>query len=408
MTDSQSLTPNPQPLNPNPQRIAYFDCYSGASGDMALGALVDAGLPLDVLREDLAKVGVSGYELSTERVTQFDIAGTRVRVGLTGGVVHERRLADVERIIESSGLAEPVKGRARDIFQRLALAEARVHGVSVEAVHFHEVGGIDAIIDIVGFAIGIERLGIERVFSSSVPLGHGTVASAHGPLPSPAPATLELLAERRAPTRPMDTDAELVTPTGAAILTSAAEFRQPTLAIERVGVGFGSRELPWPNALRLWLGTALDDGLIADEVIVLETNLDDSTPEQAAFAMERLLAAGALDVYFTPVYMKKNRPAILLTVLAEPARAHELARTILRETTSLGVRFRTSQRMVCPRQSATVATVFGPIEVKIKELGGEEIICPEYEACARVARERGVPIGAVYAAVLRSGLEPAS
>jgi uncharacterized protein (TIGR00299 family) protein len=293
-----------------------------------------------------------------------------------------------------------VKDRARGVFGNVASVEAAVHGIPVDAVHFHELGAVDAIVDIVGAAIGIDELGLRTIFSSSLPLGGGMVTTAHGRLPLPAPATLALVASVGAPTRPAAVEEELVTPTGAALLTSFATFCQPPMTVDRVGIGFGVRELPWPNALRLWLGERTDDGLLHDEVTVIETNLDDCTPEQVGFAVERLLASGALDVFTTPVQMKKNRPGVVLTVLAEPARAEALARACLRETTSLGVRFRASHRLICPRRPETIDTPYGQMTVKIKSIDGRNVICPEYEECARVARERNVPISDVYTAVL--------
>ncbi len=383
--------------------VAYFDCFSGASGDMLLGALLDAGLDQGELRNELASLKVTGYRISADRVTRSGLAGTQVRVDLDGREEPPRNLADIEGVIENASLSSAVKQRASDVFRRLAAAEAEVHALPVEQVHFHEVGAVDAIVDVVGVCIGLEALGIQEVYASSLPLGRGMVKSAHGPLPLPAPATLALIAAAGAPTRPVDTEAELVTPTGAAILTSAATFCQPAMTIERVGTGFGQRELPWPNVVRLWLGRTAE-GIQTDEVTIIETNLDDITPEHAGFAMERLLGAGALDVFFTSIQMKKNRPGVLLTVLCAPTEADRLAGLVLRETTSLGVRLRTSRRVIAPRRTSTLETRFGPLQVKLKTIDGTDIVCPEFEECARVARERDVPIGDVYAAVLAAGL----
>lgn len=385
-------------------KVAFFDCYSGASGDMVLGALLDLGLDVAFLRHELTKLGLKGWRLEANRVVRDGLAGTQVQVRVQGEKRRERRLADIEAIIESSGVAISARERALEVFRRLAAAEAQVHGISPQEVHFHEVGAIDAIVDIVGAAVALDALDIRRVHASSLPLATGSVEAAHGALPLPAPATLSLLAAAGAPTRPAATDRELVTPTGAAILTTVAEFSQPSMVLERVGVGFGSWELPWPNVLRVWLGAAGQDGLETGEVTVIETNLDDSSPEHLAFAMERLFEAGALDVFFTAAQMKKNRPGVVLTVLALPACVDELARVILRETTSLGVRFRTAQRLMVPRRSDTVPTRFGPIQVKIKLIDGKEVVSPEYEDCARIARERAVPIASVYEAVASAGV----
>ncbi|MSQ23598.1 MAG: nickel pincer cofactor biosynthesis protein LarC [Chloroflexi bacterium] len=384
-------------------RAAFFDCFSGASGDMVLGALVDAGLSVDLLRAELQKLPFDGWSLEASRATRSGLAGTQVKVRVEKPEPGHRNLGDVEQILRASTLPGRITDRALEVFRRLARAEGRVHGLPADEVHFHDVGAIDAIVDITGAMIGLDALGIERVFASSLPMGLGSIPSAHGTLPLPAPATLELIAEARAPTRPFPTEMELVTPTGAAILTTVAEFRQPALTLERIGVGVGGRDLPWPNVLRLWLGTMAEHDAYTGEVTVIETNLDDSSPEQLGFAMERLFEAGALDVFFTPAQMKKNRPGVVLTVLASPAQADYLAQLILRETSSLGVRFRGAQRLMAPRRSGEVDTAFGPIQVKVKSIDGEEVIAPEYEDCARVARARGVPIGTVYAAALTAG-----
>ncbi|MBI4213056.1 MAG: nickel pincer cofactor biosynthesis protein LarC [Chloroflexi bacterium] len=385
-------------------RIAYFDCFSGASGDMVLGALIDAGLEPASLESDLQKLPFSGWKLDVARSTRAGLAGTQVKVSVEHPDPGHRTLKDVTEILESSGLPASVRARALSIFGRLAEAEGRVHGVSAHDVQFHDVGAIDAIVDVVGAAIALDALGIDQCFASPLPLGHGAVQSAHGVLPLPAPATLALIASVAAPTRPMATEFELVTPTGAAILTTVASFSQPPMTIDAVGVGLGARDLAWPNVLRLWVGAPTATDLYTGEITVIETNLDDSSPEQLAFAMERFFDAGALDVFFTPAQMKKNRPGVVLTILANPAQADRLARAVLRETSSLGVRFRSAQRLMTPRRNASVETAFGLIQVKIKTIDGEDVLAPEYEDCARVARDRGVPIAAVYAAALRAGL----
>jgi len=382
-----------------PRRAVYFDCYSGVSGDMVLGALLDAGLEEEALRSRLRGLAVRGYDLSVQRVRRSGFAGTHVRVVLADEPPVERRLSDIELIITSSDLPPFVQERSIAVFRRLAAVEARVHGIEVEQVHFHEVGAVDAIVDVVGASIGLALLEADAIYASSLPLGSGMIKSAHGMLPLPAPATLALIADAGAPTRPLDIQAELVTPTGAALLTTLATFRQPPMTINHIGVGFGTRELPWPNALRVWVGNEVESGLETGEVTVIETNLDDSTPEQVGYALERLLEAGALDAFLAPVQMKKNRPGVVLTVLAPAARADALARLVLRETSSLGVRFRASQRLMAPRRPATLQTRFGPLQVKIKSLDGRDIVAPEYEECARVARERGVPLAEVYRAV---------
>ncbi len=385
-------------------RIAYFDCFSGASGDMILGALLDAGLEPGLLESGLQKLPFQGWKLDISRSTRAGLAGTQVKVIVEQREQAQRTLSDVAQVLESGQLSPHIKTRALSVFERLAEAEGKVHGVAPDEIHFHDVGAIDAIVDVVGAVIGLDALGVDQCFASALPLGYGSVQSAHGILPLPAPATLELIAAASAPTRPVATEMELVTPTGAAILTSFATFSQPGMTIDAVGIGLGARDLPWPNILRLWLGGPTATNLYTGEVTVIETNLDDSSPEQLAFAMERFFEAGALDVFFTPAQMKKNRPGVVLTVLANPSQADALARAILRETSSLGVRFRSAQRLMTPRRSASVDTAFGPIQVKVKTIDGDEVIAPEYEDCARVARERGVPIAAVYTAAFRAGL----
>ncbi len=398
-------------------RVAYFDCYSGISGDMALGALLDAGLDADLLRAEIHRLGLPGVQLQIERSQRRGLAGTHVIVKVGENRPPTRRLVDIEAIIGASSLDAAIQERAIGVFRRLGRVEAAVHGIPIDEVHFHEVGAIDAIVDIVGFAIGLHHLGITACYASSLPMGRGMVETAHGSLPLPAPATLALLAEVGAPIHHVDIASELVTPTGAALLASTATFTRPSMQIHAVGIGLGTRELPWPNTLRLWLGEmsgATPSGdrhpgdLEEGESVVLETNLDDATPEEVAFAMERLFAAGALDVFFTPAQMKKNRPGLQLTVVATPAMAGALAHAILRETTSLGVRFHTVRRLMCPRRASAVETRFGRLAVKIKMIDGGEIVCPEFEECARVARERNISIREVYAAVLAAEISDAA
>ncbi len=386
--------------------LAYFDCFSGISGDMTLGALVDAGVDLDLLRGELARLPVRGYRLSAERVRSKGLQGTLVRVDLDPDEPQpHRHLSDVLAIIEGSTLDPAVKARATAVFRRLAAAEAKVHGTTVEEVHFHEVGAVDAIVDVVGAIVGLNALGVERAYASSLPTGSGTVQTAHGLLPVPAPATLELLTAARAPMRPSEAQTELVTPTGAALLAELAEFQQPALRLARVGIGFGQKQLPWANCLRLILGDPVDalprDGE-RDEIVVLEANLDDTTPEMLGAAMGRLFEAGALDVYFTPIQMKKNRPAVLLSVLAPVDLEKTIAATVLRETTTLGVRVTTARRLKGKRWQETVDTPWGEVRVKMKAFDGQTSAAPEYDDCLRVADDAGVTVGEVYDAAKAS------
>ncbi|MGE5618407.1 MAG: nickel pincer cofactor biosynthesis protein LarC [Sphingomonadaceae bacterium] len=373
--------------------IGYFDCYSGISGDMTLGALVDAGVDPEALKAEVAKLGLSGYELRFERVERGGISGTQAVVTLDPGVPQpHRHLSDILAILDGSTLSPSVREKAKAIFQTLGEAEAKVHGVPVDHVHFHEVGAVDALVDVVGAAAGLELLGIEQAFASPLPTGKGMVKTAHGLLPVPAPATLEILSRAAAPMRPLDVEAELVTPTGAAILATLARFRQPEMKMRAVGYGFGTRQLPWANALRLWVGESAESREGWQETSLIEANLDDMTPEALGFAMERLFSAGALDVYFTPIQMKKNRPAVMLSVIAPLDRERELASVVLRETTTLGVRIGRTGRLTAARRVETVATPLGPIRVKVKLFEGRVDCAPEYEDCARIARERALPL----------------
>jgi uncharacterized protein (TIGR00299 family) protein len=378
--------------------IAYFDCYSGISGDMALGALVDAGLDAEELRRALAALPFEGYRLEVAPLVGRGISGTRLTVTLEEGTRPHRHLADVEALIAGAGLPAEVRARARAVFRRLAEAEARVHGEPVEQVHFHEVGAVDAIVDVVGTVWGLDRLGVETLYVSPLPTGSGKVRAAHGLIPVPAPATLELARRAGAPLVPSTAETELTTPTGAALATTLGTFRQPPMVVERVGYGFGRKELPWANALRLWIGQPVGSTARQDEVSLLEANLDDTTPELLGAAMERLFAAGALDVYFTPIQMKKNRPATTLAVLCPVELEPSLAALVLAETSSLGVRVQRMRRYKAERWSSTVETPWGRVRVKVKSLDGRLSAAPEYDDCLRLAREQGVPLPEVYAA----------
>lgn len=407
-------------------RIAYLDCYSGISGDMTLGALLDAGLDLDALRDHLALLDLGGYRLATEPVAQASIVGTRLRVEIdpaaTGhehdhdahGHHHDdtrahRHWADIRAMIEGSRLPPPMRETALRIFTTLAEAEAAVHGAAVEDVHFHEVGAVDSIVDIVGAAIGLHLLGIERVYAAPLPLGHGFVDTRHGRLPLPAPAALEVIARTGAATRPATIEAELVTPTGAAIAGTLATFSQPPMRLERVGYGYGTFQLPWPNALRLWLGeltepvASPDADLAARVEMLLETNIDDMPGEIFGYLMDRLFAAGALDVFYTSIQMKKNRPAVQVSVIAPAERQAELERLLLTETTTFGVRSLPIRRTKSDRAEETVQTLYGPVRRKRKVWHGTLLdAVPEYDDCARLAREHDVPFRTVYEAARRA------
>lgn len=388
-----------------PAQLAYFDCFSGASGDMILGALVDAGLALDDLRQALDGLNLPGeFDLRVEAVQRGALRASQMHV-TTRAAPEARRLADITKLLAASRLDRGIRAKSLRIFQRLAEAEARVHGTTIEQVHFHEVGAIDAIVDIVGAVAGLERLGVEAVYASALPLGGGEVATSHGLLPLPAPATLELLAQANTPTRPGPAGVELVTPTGAAILTALAQFEQPAMRVRRVGYGAGGRDLAWPNALRLWLGEALGAAPApSPAVTVLETNVDDMNPEFYGHVAEQLFAAGALDVYLAPIYMKKGRPATLLSVIGRPADEAALAAVLLRETSTLGVRVHLAARYEAGREVRQVTTPYGPISVKLKLLDGRAAsVAPEYDACRAAAAAQNVPLAEVYQAALAAG-----
>lgn len=386
-------------------RGIYFDCFSGASGDMLLGALVDAGAPLDALIEGLRTLPLQGWSFEAQSVVRSGLKGSQLHIRLDAGEPQPTRaLADVRAVIEAGALSKEVQQAALGVFGTLAQAEAAVHGTAVSDVHFHEVGAVDAIVDVVGVCLALELLEVPRaaIHSSGLPLGFGWMTTLHGPLPAPGPAVVELLRLAGAPTRRpprADAEGELTTPTGAALLTTLARFEEPRFRrLERVGYGFGTREPGWPNAVRVLLGELApeQDALLRDEAVVLETNLDDATPEQLGFAMERLLDAGALDVAFSPLQMKKNRPGVMLTVIAPPARADDLALLMLSHTTALGVRAQRVERYVAPRAERLVVTPWGEVRVKEKRLHGHVTHAPEYEDCARLAREYDLSLALVF------------
>jgi uncharacterized protein (TIGR00299 family) protein len=320
---------------------------------------------------------------------------------------HHRPYSEIRELIDSSGLSPAVKTGSQAIFHCLAEAEAQVHGVPVDEVHFHEVGAVDSIIDTVGAAIGLEYLGIQRLYASALPLGSGQVNTQHGLLPVPAPATLRLLTAAHAKVVPSQAQVELVTPTGAAILAALATFQQPTMTLTGLGMGAGRRELPWPNVLRIMLGESETASMPPENprsvgVVVIETNIDDISAQALGHVMGRLFSAGALDVYFTPIYMKKNRPATMLSVIARKSDEAALARLILEETTTFGMRVQPIYRYEAERAFRSVQTEYGEVPLKLKILDGKVVqAAPEYEVCARLANEHNVPLAKVYAAAAR-------
>src|SRR5713226_7836416 len=386
--------------------IAYLDCHSGISGDMFLGALLDVGLELDTLKDALAAFPITGYQLTLKPFRDKGIRGSRFNVILSEQPQPSRHLSDIVALLNASALSPYVRETALAIFQCLAEAEATVHATTVEEVRFHEVGAVDALVDIVGAAIAIETMGISQLYASPLPLTGGHVQTAHGMLPVPAPATLEILRRVSAPWKPCPIEGELVTPTGAAILATLARFETPVIAIERVGYGFGQKKLPWPNCLRLCLGQAAvggDEEPDVDWVTVIESNIDNMSGELLGGLMERLLAAGALDVSYTPLQMKKNRPATLVTIICPPEQAEALALFLLRESSTLGVRIQQMQRLKAQRTQEPVETPLGTMLVKVKRLGTRIISAtPEYEECRRVALQRNMPLEEVYEVAQRA------
>jgi len=397
---------NGQPEHhPHVHRLLYVDAFAGVSGDMLLGALIDAGLELDTLKAELGKLNLEGYELEAERITSHGLTGTRLHVHDTLKAYPARHLHDIHHLIDSSTLSDTVKRQSMAVFERLGRAEAGIHGIPLEEVHFHEIGAVDTIVDVVGFCVGLELLGIDQVYASAIPLGSGTVDIAHGRFPVPVPAVLAMLGQVNAPTVPHPAQTEIVTPTGAALLTQLAIFERPPMRVQRIGYGFGSKEFPWANALRVWLGEhAHTHHLGHDEVVEMECNLDDTTGETLGYTMERLFEAGALDVWFTPIQMKKNRPGVLLSILTVPDKANLLAEIALRETSTLGIRtFPPVHRLKADRRMTQVETPWGTVRVKEKWLNGKRIAAsPEYEDCARLARQSGEPIAQIMNAAVQA------
>jgi len=383
-------------------KTAYFDCFAGASGDMILGALIDAGLPLDALKQKLSTLPLKGYSLSATDGVKKGIGGTKFDVTITEDH-HHRNLNKIREIIQNSGLSQGQMDKAIAIFTRLAEAEARIHRTSIDKIHFHEVGAVDSIIDITGAVIALDMLGIEEICSSRIHIGTGTLECAHGTLPVPAPATAELLKD--IPVYSTGVESELVTPTGAAILSTLAESfgTMPSMRIEKTGYGLGGRDLSIPNFLRVMIGFR-GAGEDSDTVQLIETNIDDMNPEFYEYVMDRLFKAGALDVTLIPVIMKKNRPGTILSVLASPELTELLAGIILKETSTLGVRIsELRKRRILEREIRTVKTPWGNVNIKISKIDGNETgIAPEYEDCKRVAQETGLPLKKIYEEVYRS------
>jgi len=389
------------------KKVAYFDCFSGISGDMTLGVLVDLGLKPEVLKDELLKLNLDGYKINFNKVQKHGITGTKVDIELDNHDHHHehnhhgRHLSDIIKLISESQLNQDVKDMAEKIFTRLGEAEAKVHNVDIEKIHFHEVGAVDSILDIVGSAIGINTLGIDKIYSSPLPLGQGFVKSSHGVIPVPAPATVELL--RGIPAKRTEVSAELVTPTGAAIISTITDSFGPIpdMTIENIGYGAGTKDFTeQPNLLRVIIGTS-KDVYESDVINVVETNIDDMSPQVYDLLMDKLFSIGALDVFLTPILMKKNRPAIKLTVLVESTKLQEACACILSETTTMGVRIYEANRKKLAREMTEIETEYGKVNVKLGKIGDEVIkIIPEYDNCKQLAEKNNVPIMKVHQAVL--------
>lgn len=383
----------------------------GAAGDMLLAALLDCGLSAEELREQLSLLPLQGYTFKSERTSKNGLSALQVKIQVTEKQPY-RNLPEIKEIIHLANLSPPIKEKSIAVFQTLAQAEAKVHGIPADKVHFHEIGAVDSIVDIAGCIIALEMLGVEKIYASPLPLGRGWIKTGHGRIPLPAPAAVEIIKEFRIPCYGLPLEGETVTPTGAAILgTLCSGFLPvPPIIIESIGYGAGSKDFNYPNIVRAFKGkftgsellsTGSDacfrENLLAEPLEIMEANIDDLNPEIYNYVLERLFSSGALDVYFTPIQMKKNRPAVKITVLANPQKSHQLGQILLQETTTLGYRRQSAEKIMLPRQQTLVETPWGPVRVK---LAGQpphyHNIAPEYDDCLRIAREQGIPLKKIY------------
>ncbi|MDR1066555.1 MAG: nickel pincer cofactor biosynthesis protein LarC [Clostridiales bacterium] len=382
-------------------KALYFECFSGVSGDMCLGALMGLGVELAYVVSELRKLNLDGWNIELKEVRKNGVNATKAIVTTPRESAH-RHIGDIIAIIDQGDLNGDVKTMAKNIFWRLARAEGKAHGVSPEEIHFHEVGAMDSIIDIIGTAICVDRIKPAKIFRAVVNDGYGFTVCAHGKIPIPVPAVVEIFAAAGVKTRRVDVPSELVTPTGAAIISELTENfgEPPAMIIQKVAYGAGERDLDIPNVLRVSLCETDDER--AERITVIETNVDDSPPETLGYAMERLFDAGAKDVFFTPIQMKKNRPAVKITVLCDEKDAHVTRGVLLRETGAIGVRERVENRTILPRSVETIDTRYGPLMVKKSVLAdGSVKIAPEYESARELAVKSGAPLRAVYNAVKR-------
>lgn len=383
-------------------KIAYFDCFSGISGDMTVGALLDAGLKIETLEKELKKLGLSGYQLEVKKVVKKGISATQFKVKIKEEGV-ERRFKDILTILEKSKLDEEIKKGTKKIFFNIAQAESKIHQKDIDKIHFHEIGGLDSIIDITSAVIGIKTLGIEEIHSSALPVGKGFVKCSHGVIPVPAPATLELL--KNIPTYSGGIESEMITPTGAAIISTLTKSfgKRPLMKIERIGYGAGEKEFTIPNLLRVSIGEKilkdenLKDGYVSDEAVLIETNIDDMNSEFYDYIMDQLFSQGALDVFLTPIQMKKNRPAHMLSIIVYEQNLKEILEVLFSESTTLGVRVREVKRLRLSQQNFMAETKYGKIKVKVGMFKGEiKNIAPEYEDCKKIAKQHQIPLKEIY------------
>ncbi len=387
-------------------KVAYLQCIGGAAGDMILSALVDSGLPQEALERELAKLHIEGFSLRFEQATRGGVTGTHLTVKLDEKGAHRRGWRDFLEMVDSSDLSPQVKELSSSIFNRLWEAEAHAHKSPIEEVHLHELGTLDTLVDVVGVVAGLELLEVTTLYSSPLPSSSGVIKSEHGPMPAPSPATMHLLAEANAAISPPPTEigtgVEMVTPTGAAIVTTLATFKQPAMRLEKVGYGLGTRDTPlYPNVLALWIGEEIAQGH-KEDLVLLETNIDDMSPELFGYVQERLFALGANDVWFTPIQMKKSRPGVVLSVLISSSLEAKAVDMVMRETSTLGIRVRPVTRHTAQREVVELETGLGTVRVKIKRLSGKVVgASPEYEDCRRIALELSMPLQEVFRLVAR-------
>ncbi len=386
-------------------RIAYFDCFSGASGDMILGSLIDAGLNPNELREQLKKLHLRNISLNVKKVLKAGIAGTQVVVEGKHEKKHSRSLKELLQIIDRSQLEEELKEQSKKIFERIASVEAKIHRRQKEEIHFHEIGGLDSVVDIVGAVWGIKAIGVERLYVSRINVGGGFIKCEHGLLPVPAPATLALLKGK--PIYSSGIERELLTPTGAALLTSlGSEFgKMPKMKVMKIGYGAGKDDLPHPNLLRLIIGEG--DSIVKEEKVrVVETNIDDMNPQFYDYLMERLFALEVQEVFLTPILMKKNRPATLLTVICSEETFPKITDFLIRETTTLGLRWREEERSCAERKILSLSTKYGTVRFKMATWNGKVVnFSPEYEDCKRLALSKKISLKEIFEEAKKSGIK---